>query len=109
MRNPHNILREDIIKETLAQGVKGITAANPKRLLQTKWWKLGVHKCSYFIKRGGIKCSRTPQRIIGRESLVLQAPIDAPLKMSVHIWLVEVQYMNLNLFSHKITLCVFFF
>ena len=36
MRNPHNILREDIIKETLAQGVKGITAANPKRLLQTK-------------------------------------------------------------------------
>jgi hypothetical protein len=26
--------------------------------------------------------------------------------MSEHIWLVEVQYMNLNLFSHKIPLCV---
>jgi len=33
MRNAHNILREDTIKETLAQGVKGITAANPRSLM----------------------------------------------------------------------------
>jgi len=33
MRNAYNILREYTIKETLAQGVKGITAANPKSLM----------------------------------------------------------------------------
>jgi hypothetical protein len=48
----------------------------------------GVHKYRYFIEWRGIKFSRTPRsRIIGRKSLtkILQATVDAPLKMSVHI------------------------
>jgi hypothetical protein len=43
MREAH-ILREDTIKETLAQGMKGITAANPKSLLadfMNKMMKVG--------------------------------------------------------------------
>jgi len=55
MRNAHNILRKDTIKETIAQGVKGITAANPKSLLagfyeQNDDGSWGVHNYRHFIK-----------------------------------------------------------
>jgi type IV secretory pathway VirB6-like protein len=47
MRNAHDILREDTIKETLAKGVKAITAANPKSLMA------GFYKQNYGSWGGG--------------------------------------------------------